>query len=149
MIEYLLLLLSNSLFILGIYTLFQENHLLSGIGKAIDNLLSARIHPDKVDEVRAKGLWARTEADLNAFSGEDGHNPYRGLTYAYYPIWKPIKGCYECMASLWGIGYFLFAHLINLDWWPFAFSWNVLWILPVYLISLVAVNRLIGRWMDL
>lgn len=138
MIEYLLLLLFNSFFITGLYTALQEGHLLHGVGKAIDNILSARIHPDKVEEIKAKGLWARLVK-----IGEC-HYP---VNYAYYPIWKPIKGCYECMASIYGTFFFFYFHIFPFEW--YNLSWNVLWIYPVYLLSLVSVNRLIGRWMDL
>ncbi len=144
MIEYLLLLLFNSLFITGLFTALQDGHLLHGIGTAIDNILSDKIHPDKVDEIKAKGLWARS-----VYISQAGDGYKNELNYAYYPIWKPIKGCYVCMASLWGTIFFIYSHLPTFDGWPFELTWNILWVLPVYLISLIAVNRLIGRWMDL
>lgn len=141
MIEYLLLLLFNSLFITGIYIMFQEGHSLHGLGKAIDRILSTRIHPHKVSQVKAKGLWA-----YQLEIGSPGSNTQH---YAYYPIWKPIKGCYVCMASLWGTVFFIHVHLPTFEQWPFELTWNVLWILPVYLICLVSINRLLGRWLDL
>jgi len=132
MVDYIILLALNSLSIIAIYLLLQPEGLFSSFGSWLDRLLSAKIHPDKEDEIIAKGLWARRNANRN-------------LIYAYYPIWKTIKGCVTCMASIWGtIG---FSYAIFLDFRPL--DWNLLYILPVYLLALAGLNRILSVSADL
>ncbi len=144
MVDYCILLALNSLFIIGVYLLLQPEGLLSSLGIWMDRVLSAKIHPDKEKEIIAKGLWARSEPY--------GELKQRGLKmlkdrhpYAYFPIWKPIKGCVTCMSSLWGTLFFTYTHLV-LD---FEITWNLLYILPVYLLSLAGLNRILSVKADL
>lgn len=141
MIDYAILLVLNSLSIIAIYLLLQPEGLLSSLGIWLDRVLSAHIHPDKEAEIIAKGLWSKKEYRKN-YTGTD---PQPFNLYAYYPIWKPIKGCVTCMSSFWGLIFFICAHIT----FDYEISWNLLFITPVYLLSLAGLNRLLSVKADL
>lgn len=123
---------------MGVYVSLDEGGILESLGKRIDKILSTKIHPDKVNKIKAKGLWARSKQ--LSVSGSNKITEH----YAYYPIWKPIKGCVACMASIWGA--FIFAYYTQVfgEW-----TKELIWIAPIYIITLAGLNRILAILADL